>query len=267
MIGAKGDSHRFSDIHSKGEERWAVERPTPMKLACASSSLHRDIESGELTQLEFLDLCARALGCDGVVLDVRHFPRSDDEYLAQLKKMAADRGLTIAAIADPTFFVATPQRMAEVLGRAVTLGAPLVAAPLAREIDCSWSDQLAHLNVATSLAKARNVTLALRNAAATFAAGTHDCKRVAKEADSAWLRFGPEPQRLDAASDPRTLQPNTVLLWSDAGLEDERAIAETVALFAGFRGHLAIDDATGAAAPAALAGALRRWRTALADIA
>ena len=71
-----------------------------MKLACASGLLHRAIEHGELTQLEFLDLCARELACDGVVLDVRHFPRTDDDYLAQVKKMAADRGLTIAALAD-----------------------------------------------------------------------------------------------------------------------------------------------------------------------
>ena len=72
----------------------------PMKLACASGALNREIESGELTQLEFLDLCARDLASDGVVLDVRHFPRTDGDYLAQLKKMAADRGLDIALGAD-----------------------------------------------------------------------------------------------------------------------------------------------------------------------
>jgi sugar phosphate isomerase/epimerase len=234
-----------------------------MKLACASGSLHRDIESGELTQLEFLDLCAGDLACDGVVLDVRHFPRTDDDYLAQVKKMAADRGLSIAALADREFFASTGEHMTGVLERAVALGAPLVAAPLAREVDESWNEQLAQLGVATSLAKARNVTLAVRNAAETFAASTHDCKRVAKEADSAWLRFGPEPQRLDAASDPHALQPNTVLLWSDAGTQTERSIAETIAAFAGFRGHLAVDDASGEASAAALAAALTRWRAAL----
>jgi hypothetical protein len=232
-----------------------------MKLACASGSLHRNIESGELTQLEFLDLCAREFACDGVVLDVRHFPRTDDDYLAQVKKMTTDRGLSIAALADSTFFTSTRERMANVLGRAVTLGAPLVAAPLASELDESWNDQLAQLGVATSLAKMSNVTLAVRNAPQTFAASAHDCKRVAKEADSAWLRFGPEPLRLDAASDPRALQPNTVLLWSDAGLETERSMAETIAAFGGFRGHLVIDDASGAASLAALAAAIERWRT------
>ncbi len=235
-----------------------------MKLACASGSLDRDIQSGELTQLEFVDLCARDLACDGVVLDTRHFPRSDDDYLAQVKKMATDRGLTIAALADSAFFSTTPERMADVLDRAVTLGAPLVAGALAREVDGSWTDQLTRLGVATSLAKARNVTLALRNAAATFAASTHDCKRVAKEADSAWLRFGPELSRLDATSDSRALEPNTVLLWSDAGLESERSIAETIATFGGFRGYLTIDDSSGTATVAQLAAAVRRWRTACA---
>jgi hypothetical protein len=236
-----------------------------MKLACASGSFHRDIERGELTQLEFLDACARELACDGVVLDVRHFPRTDGDYLAQVKKMATDRGLSIAALADRAFFSSPPERMADVLERAIELGAPLLAAPLAAEIDASWSDQLARLGQATALAKARNLTLALRNAPGTFAATAYDCKRVAKEADSAWLRFGPEPQRLDAASDPGTLAPNTVLLWSDCGAQSDRSIAQTLATFAGFRGHLVIDDSSGNASAAQVAGAIGRWRTAILD--
>jgi len=235
-----------------------------MKLACASSSLHRDIEGGELTQLEFLDLCARELACDGVVLDVRHFPRTDHDYLAQVKKMATDRGLSIAALADATFFSSTRDQMSNVLGQAVELGAPLVAGPLAREIDCSWSEQLARLAVATALAKTCNVTLAVRNAEQTFAASAHDCKRVAKEADSAWLRLGPEPAQLDAGSDPRTLRPNTVLLCSSVGSQTERSIAGTLAAFAGFRGNLTLDEPSGEASVAGLTAGMNDWRTALA---
>ncbi|HET6276075.1 MAG TPA: TIM barrel protein [Candidatus Cybelea sp.] len=231
-----------------------------MKLACASGSFHRDIERGELTQLEFLDLCARELACDGVVLDVRHFPRTDDDYLAQIKKMAADRGLSIAALADAEFFSATPARMAELLAQAVALGAPLLAAPLAGETETSWSEQLTRLGTATALAKERNVTLALRNAAGTFAATTHDCKRVSKETDSAWLRFGPEPARLDAASDPRLLEPNTVLLWSDIADASARTIEETIAVFGAFRGHLALDESSGSATAAGIAASVAAWR-------
>jgi sugar phosphate isomerase/epimerase len=231
-----------------------------MKLACASSAFHRDIDRGDLTQLEFIDLCARELACDGVVLDVRHFPRTDDDYLAQVKKMTTDRGLSLAALADPSFFASAPERMNEILRHADSLGAPLVAAPLEREVSCSWSDQLARLGVATSLAKALNVTLAVRNALETFAAGTHDLKRVAKEADSAWLRFGPEPETLEGGSDAAALQQNTVLLWSDLRTQSTGSISMTLAAFSGFRGHVALDERSGSADAALAAAAIRRWR-------
>jgi|SRR5579862_7107386 len=237
-----------------------------MKLACASSALHHAIERGDLTQLEFVDLCAQELACDGVVLDVRHFPRTDDDYLAQIKKMAADRGLTIAALCDGAFFASDEASMTRVLRQAVAVGAPLVAGSLAREVDCAWSDQLARLSVATSQAKAANVTLAVRNAPGTFAATTHDCKRVAKEADSAWLRFGPEPRAFDAASDPAALAANTVALWSNVGDETEHSVGDVIRGFAGFRGHLALDEPSGDARVADMRSAMRSWRIALAAI-
>jgi len=236
-----------------------------MKLACASGALHCSLVAGDCTQLEFLDLCAHELACDGVVLDVRHFPRTDDDYLAHVKKMAVDRGLTIAALADTSFFAGESRRMGDVLGYAVSLGAPLIAAELARESDRPWSEQLANLNVATSLAKSCNVTLALRNASGTFAADSHDCKRVSKEADSAWLRFGPQPSTLGAAADPAELAPNSVLLWSDVGDATERGATQTLRWFPAFRGHLALDAADGNATIAEIAGALRTWRNALAS--
>ncbi|HLY04072.1 MAG TPA: hypothetical protein VKR56_16425 [Candidatus Cybelea sp.] len=234
-----------------------------MKLACASGALHREIESGELTQLEFLDLCARELACDGIVLDVRHFPRTDDDYLAQVKKMATDWGLSIAAVSDSSFFRSDDEHVTQVLTHAAFLGAPLVAAPLALQTECSWSAQLERLSYATSLAKRLNVTLALRNAPQTFAAGTADCKRVVKETDSAWLRYGPDPQELDAASDAGALAPNTVLLWSGLQRQTEQTVAAAAKVFAEFRGYVAIDEASGTATRDRLAAALALWRDVL----
>jgi sugar phosphate isomerase/epimerase len=187
-----------------------------VKLAYSSSAFHQEIERGDLTQLEFLDLAAREIGCDGVVFDDRHFPRADGDYLAQLKKMAADLGLTVAALASDTFFVSGEDAMRAAIDRALALGAPLLAGRLGAETALSWSEQLRALNSATSLAKAANVTLALRNAPGTYAANEHDCKRVTKEADSAWLRYGLEPAALDAASDVAVLRAKTVLLWANA---------------------------------------------------
>ena len=236
-----------------------------MKLACASGAFDSSLLAGDLTQLEFIDLCAHRLACDGVVLDVRHFPRSDTDYLAQVKKMAADRGLTIAALADASFFASDERRMADVLGYATALGAPLISSELALETACSWTEQLEKLNAATSLAKSANVTLALRNAAGTFAAATRDCKRVAKEADSAWLRFGPQPHAFGAGDDPRELAGNSVLLWSGANRASEIDIASTIRSFPDFRGHVAL-DASSATTLDAVRDALHAWRAALASL-
>ena len=69
------------------------------------------------------------LRADGVVLDVRHFPRTDDDYLAQIKKMATDIGLVIAAISSDEFFTANADlmasqlRIASVIGRVLQLPA------------------------------------------------------------------------------------------------------------------------------------------------
>jgi sugar phosphate isomerase/epimerase len=236
-----------------------------MKLAVASSAFHRAIECGDLTQLEFLDLCARELGCDGVVLDERHFPRTDSDYLAQVAKMATDRGIGIAALAGASFFLQGEAAMRASLDRARALGAPLLAAPLAPELGAPWSEQLERLATATSLAKRVNVTLALRNAPGTFAAAVYDCKRVAKEADSAWLRFGLEPLAFDASNDAASLAPNAVLLWSDIDADAARAIRTTIDAFAPFRGHLALDRRDGSATVEEMQSAMRSWRIALAE--
>ncbi len=230
-----------------------------MKLACTSGAFARAFDRGDLTQLEFLDHAARTLACDGVVLDERHFPRRDDDYLAQLKKMATDLGLDIAAVTSAGAFAADATTHGTLM-LAATIGAPLLAAPLAGETALSWSDQPNHINAATSAAKACNVTLAVRNVPATFAASSHDCKRVAKEADSAWLRFGLETAAFDPASDPLALAAKTVLLWSDDRREpDFRGWEE-------FRGYLVLDRAAGDAALEDMQRAMRRWHIARANI-
>ncbi len=230
-----------------------------VKLACSSAAFSESITRGDLTQLEFLDHAARTLECDGVVLDVRQFPRTDDDYLAQIKKMAADLGLDIAALADDGFFAATSIDMSRVLAMASAIGAPLLAGRLAPETAFPWSEQLAKLNEATGLAKRVNVTLAVRNAAGTFAGTTLDCKRVSKEADSAWLRFGPAPAEFDATSDLAGVAAKTVLLFRTADETPEIAGWER------FRGYVALDRTDGTCTITEMQSAMRRWHIARAN--
>lgn len=231
-----------------------------MKLACSSTAFDRLLQTGELTQLEWLDLCAHELTADGIVVDLRHFPRSDTDYLAQIKKMTVDLGLTMAALRDDEFFLSDDPAMEHAFGVAAALGAPLLCTTMPAETARSWSDVLQRLNAATSAAKRCNITIAIRNAAETFAAGTRDMKRVAKEADSAWLRFGPDLAALDAASEPASVLERAVIAWHDIGCD--AALAEQAArLLEHFRGFLVLDAGDGSAQPAEMKNAVRRWRS------
>lgn len=224
-----------------------------MKLACASSAFDELFRDGALTQIEWIESCAREFDADGVVFDVRHFPRTDSDYLAQVKKMAADTGLTVAALEDDAFFGGDEERMQQSLASALAIGAPLLTGRLEAETSMTWSAALERLGQATSLAKRANVTLAVRNAPQTFAGTSLDLKRVSKEADSAWLRYGVDLENLDAAADPAALLPKTVLVWA--------AASGAARLLCSFRGFIALD-----VPPAETRNAVRTWRAALSDL-
>lgn len=231
-----------------------------MKLACSSTAFDQQLRGGDLTQLEWIDACAREIAADGVVLDVRHFPRTDTDYLAQIKKLAADLGLSVAALRHDGFFTADDAHMEQTLEMALALGAPLLSAPLPPVTAAAWNDVLSGLGQAASLAKRFNVTLALRNKANSFAAGTHDMKRVTKETDSAWLRYGPDFNSLEEGSDPKELLPKAVLVWLDGAHVD--AFDDIVrAMLRAYRGFLVLDAAQGDATVAgAKADVDRIWR-------
>ncbi len=233
-----------------------------MKLACSSTAFDELLRSGELTQLEWIDLCAHDVAADGLVFDVRHFPRTDADYLAQLKKMAVDLGLTVAALRDEAFFGAERSGMESSLDIAAVLGAPLLSAVLPAQTAVDWNGVRASLSRATSLAKRFNITLAVRNAAGTFAASTLDMKRISKEADSAWLRYAPEFAAFDAASDPAALLAKIVLVWQQAqALPVPSGPPEE--FWPRYRGFVALDAAGGNADATSMKNAVRAWRKTL----
>ncbi|MDQ2662706.1 MAG: hypothetical protein M3Y18_01575 [Candidatus Eremiobacteraeota bacterium] len=230
-----------------------------MKLACTSAAFDGAFATGDLTQIEWIELCARELAVDGIVLDVRHFPRTDYDYLAQIKKMTTDLGLSVAGVFDAAFFSAPESGVDRTLELALSVGAPIVAGGLASETELSRSAVLDALGQATGKGKLHNVTLAVRNAPNTFAASTHDLKRVSKEADSAWLRYGPDLDAFDASSEAKTLFARAVLLWINASSEAPR-IREVLAMTPDYRGFVVLD---GPSTVRDMQTGVRRWRTAL----
>lgn len=159
-----------------------------VKIAVSSATFAQSIAAGELSQLEWLDVCANELEADAVVFDAAQFPRTDGEYLAQLKKTAVDLGLAVAGVAADGLLLDEGENWLAVADR---LGAPLalVRAPLANDDAGAWGRFTDALKTRAKDAKRRNVTLALRNVSHTLCSSVADLRRVAKDIDSAWLRF------------------------------------------------------------------------------
>ncbi len=171
--------------------------PTRVKLCCSSRSYSQPLALGRLTQLEWIDLCAHELLLDGVDFDCAHFPRVDDDYLAQVKKLCVDRRLTVAAVStNTTFGEGEIDPQTEDLKRwidvAVSLGAPLLRFQCGAAVgspSVAWRELVRGLKYACMHAKLCNVSLAMRPAAQSFVESPSDVKRALKETDSAWLRL------------------------------------------------------------------------------
>jgi hypothetical protein len=186
------------------------------------------------------------LEVDGVVFDLAQFPRTDADYVAQLKKLAVDLGLTVAALGASDAFASEGSRALEL---AVGLGAPIVTAPgpEATSDPAAWGAFADRARSLSSAAKAANVTLALRNAPGTLCESASDLRRLAKDVDSAWLRFAPEPATFGTPDEGDALLSKSVIAYhaieqqaTFATPADEAAPALIRAL-ARFRGFVVLE--------------------------
>jgi hypothetical protein len=185
-----------------------------MKVCCNSHSFTRALAAGDLTQLEWIDLCANELGLD-VEPALSHFPRTDVDYVAQVKKLCVDRGLTVAGLHHDRAIEApaTDEHVAALkasLDVAVGLGAPLVRCAIAAQADSgppTWHALVSALKEACRHAKERNVVLALEPRTGTPVASPTQAKRMLKECDSAWLRL---------ALDLRAFEPDQIEAWMES---------------------------------------------------
>ena len=176
-----------------------------MRIAISSSSFRRPLALRELTQLEWVERCASVLEADGIVAAVADFPRTDDEYVAQLRKVTIDLGLVpfgldAPALLDPT---AAPGSLEDVLALAKAFGVAVVRTvlPVPGEVPpASFVEAVAAAKEASRAAKATNVTLIVAAAPGTLGEDLAGVKHLLKDVDSAWLRACPS-----ALTDPATL--------------------------------------------------------------
>ena len=219
-----------------GGHRGPFAKPFAMRLAVCTTAFDRALAAGDLTQLELIELCARKFGVDGIVLDIAHFPRRDDEYVAQLKKLAADLALTIAAVRDD----ALTSRNSDALDIAGGLGAPYVLTRMPEsgtDPVTAYNAALASLAHAAAEAKRVNVTMALRNVPGSLAADAFELGRVRKEADTAWLRFAVDVDALEESPDEK-LRKQIVVAYASQASSKTRLLAA----LPNFPGFVCLDD-------------------------
>ena len=222
------------------------------------------LRAGTLTHLEWLDLCANELELDGIVFNAGDLPREDADYLAQLKKLAADLGLSVAAVEAHDAFGDDAQRS---LGVALALGAPLLVmrAPAQREDPSAWGEFADAVKTAAGLAKQANVTLALRNAPGTLCTSVADCKRLAKDVDSAWLRYALASDAFGASDDARDLLSKSVIAMHALSqperfaTQDDAEARALIGSLARFRGFIVLEADTGDAPHDAYHRAVERF--------
>jgi sugar phosphate isomerase/epimerase len=227
-----------------------------MRIAISSSSFRRPLALRELTQLEWVERCATVLEADGIVAAVVDFPRADDEYVAQLRKVTIDLGLVpfgldAPALLDPT---AAPGSLQHVLALANAFGAAVVRTvlPAPGEIPpASFVEAVAAAKEASRAAKAANVTLVVAAAPGTLGEDLGGVKHLLKDVDSAWLRACPA-----ALTDPAEISTKDRFPVLAATTADDPARVAAAA-----RSAWVIVDAPGAELPlddlAVYVGALR----------
>lgn len=224
-----------------------------MKVAVSSASFDAQLRGGDLTQLEWLELCGSELDVNGVVFDAAHFPRTDEQYLAQLAKLALDHGLCAAAVRTPAPIGGDDESVNATLTRwldvAVAVRAPLLIVRSVEAGDSAilpWQRALRTLKLAAREAKQRNVGIAMTNAMGTLCTQAADFKRFAKDVDSAWLRYALAPAHL-SDDDIAACRERVAIV-----LSSPHDITRALQTMRGFRGYVAIEtngpDALGIAA-------------------
>ncbi|BDE08177.1 hypothetical protein WPS_34530 [Vulcanimicrobium alpinum] len=198
-----------------------------MRIAVSSSSFRRPLASGRLTQLEWVERCASALNVDGVLADIADFPRTDVEYVAQLRKVAIDLGLVAFGV-DAPGLLAPGMPAAErdaALAVAREFGASIVrtALPPPGEVPpASFVEAVAVAKAASKAAKAANVTLVVPPQAGTLGPDLGEVRHLLKDVDSAWLRACPPASADPAAFGPKERFP----AFSFAAGDDPSGVSE-----------------------------------------
>jgi hypothetical protein len=213
-----------------------------VKIAVSSSTFATLLLRGDVTHLEWIEACASRLDADGVVYLLSDFPRTDYEYVAQVKKVATDLGLVPLALDLPGLLdPELPEAVrADALGLAAALGVALIgvtAGPPGELPPETFARTVAAAKALTSAAKAANITLLAAPAAGTLLPDVAAAQNLCKYVDSAWLRYDRPPVlRIPLDGQPSDFalpRRGWVVLEGDGGDDPLARVSAAVAVFRG----------------------------------
>jgi hypothetical protein len=167
-----------------------------MRVALSSSSFRRPLAAGVVTQLEWVERCASALDVDGVLVATADFPRSDPDYVAQVRKVAVDLGIVPFGVDAPGLLdpATLPEQRAAMLSLAARFGASVARTTLPPPGEVPPATFAATVLVAKAVskeAKAANLTIVVPPCLGTLGADLAGVRHLLKDVDSAWLRACP----------------------------------------------------------------------------
>jgi hypothetical protein len=182
----------------------SLKNAAPVRIAVSSSSFREPLEARALTQLEWIERCATLLDADGLLFDTAHFPRTDAEYAAQLRKVTIDLGMVPFGLDCSTLL--EPAAAADARDTVLTLAAGLGTAVIRTVLPApgpvppaTFAETVGAAKALSRAAKAINVTVLLATAPGTLGADLAAVKHLLKDVDSAWLRACPNALVDDAA--------------------------------------------------------------------
>ena len=213
-----------------------------MRIAVSSSTFRRPLAAGELTQLEWVERCASVLGADGVLAGVVDFPRTDADYVAQLRKVAVDLGVVPLGLDAPGLFDVAAAAAAAKAGGAASFGAaeyvPAELFALASTFGAlvirttlpppgevppaTFVGTVVAAKAFSRAAKAANVTIVVAPSPGTIGADLGGVKHLIKDVDSAWLRACPSALTDPAGFGPKDRYP----AFTASPADDPVAVAE-----------------------------------------
>ena len=236
-----------------------------MKIGCCSYSYREYLQSGEMSQEDFIDVAAD-LGIEGVELTSYYFPTTDKKYLNSLKRRCMIKGVDVsgAAVGSKMTLADEDERAEQVamvkewLGHALALGAPQMrvfagATPDGHTDEEAFDRAVASFKECVPVAAEAGVVMALENHGGITSTSAQTI-RLIEAVDSEWLRanldignfgFDPDVDPYEAIRRVAKLAVSThhkVFMRTPAGdqpVDTRRAVA--VLRDAGYRGYINIE--------------------------